>query len=106
MLVCSACHLFTSSLYSQVFTPAALLQVRFGHAPTSGFTRLQATGSSLGIGRGALDSGLSPNMSPTMSGPSNLEIARALGRSPGGMTPGMSGSLSALGVLLKPYDRT
>ena len=79
-----------------------MAQVRFGHAATSGFARLLASGSSLGMGRGGLDTGPSPGISPALGGASTLEISRALGRSPGGLTPGRSGSLSALGARLSP----
>lgn len=86
------------------------LQVRFGHAPTSGFTRLPSVGTGPGGGlppgpgrNAALDHGLSPGMSPAMGGPSNMEMSRAMAaRSTSGLTPsltpGLSGSLSGLGA--------
>ncbi len=85
-------------------------QVRFGHAPTSGFTRLPSVGGPggglpPGPGRNAaLDHGLSPGMSPAMGGgASNMEMSRAMAaRSTSGLTPsltpGLSGSLSGLGA--------
>ena len=85
-------------------------QVRFGHAPTSGFTRLPSVGPPggglpPGPGRNAaLDHGLSPGMSPAMGGgASNMEMSRAMAARSGsgltpGLTPGLSGSLSGLGA--------
>ena len=91
--------------------PTPTTQVRFGHAPTSGFTRLPSVGGPggglpPGPGRNAaLDHhGLSPGMSPAMGGgASNMEMSRAMAaRSASGLTPsltpGLSGSLSGLGV--------
>jgi len=101
--------------YGMALVPCVIMsilgaQVRFGHAPTSGFTRLPSVGGPggglpPGPGRNAaLDHGLSPGMSPAMGGgASNMEMSRAMAaRSTSGLTPsltpGLSGSLSGLGA--------